>query len=123
MNKRIALKILTSANPHRRAAARAVLAAGRRVMRYAWRDDSPRCADCPIGGRDENRKTCTRTRTCDREATAETLAMDVACGRYPWGPWRCAMQVVSGEGAGVPGTHRLVASLQVNGIELLPECP
>lgn len=121
MNKRIALKVIRSANPHRRAAAYAVLAAGRRVARYARRDDSPRCADCPIGGRDENRETCVRTRTCDREAAAETLAMDVAYGRYPWGPWRCAVQVASGEGAGTPGTHRVIASLQVNGIELLPE--
>jgi len=87
MTKRIALKLLA-----RPVGARRTLTAARRVLRYVGNDPRPACDDCPIGGREAAGPRCPRTRSCDRQCAAQTLALDIDNGRHPWGPWRCLMQ-------------------------------
>jgi hypothetical protein len=90
MTKRIALKLLSyPVIPGHRA-----LTAARRVLRYVGNDSRFTCLDCPIGGRDreDNGPKCRRTRSCDRQATAQTIALAVDNGQHPFGPWKCLMQ-------------------------------
>lgn len=86
MKLRRAIKIVRLADPARYTRVQ-VDAAVRRVMRVPL---ASCCPDCPVPVPGPPR--CPHTRTCDRLCAAQSLAMDLDTGRYPWGPWRCAMQ-------------------------------